>query len=258
MDIKIAEIVEYIEKSLMTDSQEPWDNSGIQIGSKNSSVEKILLCMDITDKNVDFAVENNIDLILSHHPLFFDSIKSISSDDYKGKLIYKSIKNNLNIYSMHTDLDKAKFGVNYEIAEILGLKIEKPLIEYDDGSSMGIISKTSVTKEEILERIKEKITSKSFKLYGKDKEKISKIALLGGSGMFAFENVIKNGCDLFITSDVKYHDGQKAYENDILLVDINHFFMEKVILKSLKLKIQQKFENLEIFISKENPFLIED
>lgn len=265
MSVKLSEIIKYIEEGFLTMPQEDWDNSGLQIGSRNASVEKILLSMDITDKNVDFAIKNGIKLILSHHPLFFEPIKSINFENYKGNLIQKAIKNDLNLYSMHTDLDKAIYGVNYEIAKNLNLKIQKGLLKSKDGSEMGVITEGEISIKELLERIaaqiffnenKEKVFTKNVNLYGKEKADLSKIAILGGSGMSAFDEVIKNGCDTFITSDVKYHDGQKAYENDILLINVNHFFIERLILKSLKNKLAQNFKDLEIFSDFDTPFII--
>ncbi len=103
---------ELIEKS--------WDNSGLQIGSLNKEVKKILVALDVSPLTVKYALDNKIDMIISHHPFFFKSIKAISQDSIKGKMITDLIKNDIIVYSTHTNLDSAENGIN----EILAGKID--------------------------------------------------------------------------------------------------------------------------------------
>jgi len=100
--------------------EKDWDNSGLQLGSLNKEVKNVLITLDISPLTVEYAIINNIDMIISHHPLFFKSIKSISADTIKGKMIVDLIRNDIIVYSIHTNLDSAENGVN----EILARKFK--------------------------------------------------------------------------------------------------------------------------------------
>lgn len=99
---------ELIEKS--------WDNSGLQIGNLDKEIRKILVALDISPITVKYALNNSIDMILSHHPFFFTPIKAISQDNIKGKMITDLIKNDIIVYSTHTNLDSAESGINEVLA----------------------------------------------------------------------------------------------------------------------------------------------
>lgn len=101
---------------------EEWDNVGLQIGSSSLEVKKILVALDVDENVVQEAVDNNVQLIISHHPLLMKGIKSINIDQPKGNLISKLIKNNISVYAAHTNLDSVQGGVNTILAEKLGLK----------------------------------------------------------------------------------------------------------------------------------------
>ena len=102
--------------------QDGFDNAGLQIGLTDAEVAGALLCLDVTEAVVDEAIKLGYNLIVSHHPLIFKGYKSITGRDYVERCIMKAIKNDIVIFSMHTNLDNAPQGVNYKIAEKIGLK----------------------------------------------------------------------------------------------------------------------------------------
>ena len=93
-----------------------WDNSGLQIGDVESSVKNILLCVDITENVIDEAIQNKCELIISHHPLLFRPLSSVTSNDSKGRNIIKLINNDIAVYSSHTCFDVSPHGINQFIA----------------------------------------------------------------------------------------------------------------------------------------------
>ncbi|MBS4535293.1 Nif3-like dinuclear metal center hexameric protein [Clostridium sp. D2Q-14] len=107
---------------------EEWDNVGLQIGSLNKKIKKVLLALDINIDVVEEAIENQVDMIISHHPMFFDPIKTIDLDTYKGQMIEKIIKNDIVVYSAHTNLDLSKDGVNDALAETLEIENSQILV----------------------------------------------------------------------------------------------------------------------------------
>ena len=107
--------------------QESYDNAGLQVGLHEAEVEGVLLCLDVTEEVIDEAVTSKCNLIISHHPLLFKPLKRITGASYVERCILKAISNNIAIYSAHTNLDNAAGGVNFKIAEKLGLKNVKIL-----------------------------------------------------------------------------------------------------------------------------------
>lgn len=121
MSIVCSDIIEMMEKLATPWLAEEWDNVGLLLGSRRQKIKKVITCLDVTAKVVDEAIKKKADLILSHHPFIFKGMKSIVQEDVKGELIYKLIRNNIAVYSAHTNLDVAHGGLNEYLASILGL-----------------------------------------------------------------------------------------------------------------------------------------
>ena len=120
--MKIKEIVSALERFAPLPLQDGFDNAGLQVGLTEAEATGALLCLDVTEAVVDEAVMLGYNLIISHHPLIFKGYKSIIGRDYIERCVLKAIKNDIVIYSAHTNLDNAPGGVNYKIAEKIGLK----------------------------------------------------------------------------------------------------------------------------------------
>ncbi len=120
--MKIREIVNALETFAPLPLQDGFDNAGLQIGLTDAEATGALLCLDVTEAVVDEAIARGFNLIVSHHPLIFKGYKSITGRDYVERCIMKAIRNDIVVFSMHTNLDNAPQGVNYKIAEKIGLK----------------------------------------------------------------------------------------------------------------------------------------
>ena len=120
--MKIKEIVSALEQFAPLPLQDGFDNAGLQIGLTDAEVTGALLCLDVTETVLDEAIALGFNLIIAHHPLIFKGYKSITGKDYVERCILKAIKNDLVIYAAHTNLDNAPEGVNFKIAEKIGLK----------------------------------------------------------------------------------------------------------------------------------------
>src|SRR5690625_855415 len=121
---------EWVPKKLASD----WDNVGVQIGSLTTTVENILVTLDVTELTIDEAIDNEVNLIISHHPFLLKSLKSIDYNDPQGKLIQQIIKNDLSVYSAHTNSDIPPGGVNDLLAETLSLHNIEILVPHREES----------------------------------------------------------------------------------------------------------------------------
>lgn len=127
--ISSQSIIQIIEKLAPKSLAYDWDNTGLDIGDYSQKVEKLLFVLTVTPQIVKYAAENEYDMIISHHPLFFKPLKSIRKDSTIGQIIYTAVKNDIIIYSAHTNLDIAQGGVNDALAKMLDLKDVKVLSE---------------------------------------------------------------------------------------------------------------------------------
>ena len=131
--MKISQIIETLEDFAPLDLQESFDNSGLQIGDVSQTVKGILLCLDITEEVLEEALELDCNLIISHHPLLFKPIKKLTGKTYVERCVIKACKNDLVIYAAHTNVDNAFGGLNYYLADKLGLQNLRILNPKKDG-----------------------------------------------------------------------------------------------------------------------------
>ena len=124
------EIFKYFESWVPKEIAWQKDNVGLQVGLTERKIKNILLCLEVTDETLDDAIKTNCNLIITHHPLLFNPLKKIDlHNDKTSKLLEKIIKNDITLYSAHTNLDFTKDGVSFELAKVLNLKKIDFLVE---------------------------------------------------------------------------------------------------------------------------------
>lgn len=213
-----------------------------------------MLILDIDFETVEYAVNNNIDLIITHHPLLFSTLKSIDFNTYEGKMIQTLIKNNINLYSMHTNFDSAELGVNKKLAEKLNIKDYDVLhVLYNDNSGYGGIG--YIEPKNIVEyakEIKKLLNTEYVKLYCNNRDRIiSKVSFCGGSGSDFIIDAINKGADVYITGDIKYHQAQMALQNNLCIIDAGHYKTEFYSLENIKC-ILEKNHDLNVLLLDKN------
>jgi dinuclear metal center YbgI/SA1388 family protein len=120
--MRIKEILQLIEQTAPLPLQEEFDNSGLQVGDANREATGALLCIDVTENVIEEAVSLGCNLVISHHPLAFKPFKSLTGRTYVERCIMNAIKNDITIYAAHTNLDNAIDGVNFRLAQMIGLQ----------------------------------------------------------------------------------------------------------------------------------------
>lgn len=234
-----------------------WDNSGLQVGSPLQPVKKILVTLTVTEAVVDSAVKSNVDLIISHHPLIFQPLRSIQTDSPCGKILQRLLINNIVVYACHTNLDRAPFGLNYWLAESLSLKDHQVLdVETDEGVGIGRIGYIEpVTLAELADLLN-KLWDTQVRYAGDPLVQCSKIAVCGGSGSDLVQKAVEQQADVLITGDVKYHTALDAKAMGFAVIDGGHYATEKIMISKTAQYLRSK---LDIEIVEEsagdNPFL---
>jgi len=216
---KVNEVIEKIEKFAPPETAANWDNSGWQINLGKDTFSKIMTALTVTENVVRQAKENGCDLIISHHPLIFEPLKSIE----KG-VITEAIENEIQIYSAHTNLDVAKGGTTDILAEKCGFTDSKPIFEFINGIQL----EEELDADIFAEEIKKRLRLDNLKIINLDeKKKIKSIAFCAGAGGSEIPVVNEAGYDLFITGEVKFHEAYEA--KDTIVFEVGHYDSEKYV-----------------------------
>ncbi|UII23935.1 Nif3-like dinuclear metal center hexameric protein [Fulvivirga ligni] len=125
---KIKDIIQYLEAVAPAAYQESYDNSRLITGNSSEAVTNVLITLDTTEEVVEEAIQKNCNLIISHHPIVFKGLKSLTGKNYIERTVIKAIKNDIAIYAIHTNLDNVSQGVNKKICDKLGLVNTKVLV----------------------------------------------------------------------------------------------------------------------------------
>lgn len=239
--VRVKDVYNYFNREIPFDTQEQWDNSGLLIGNMFSEVKTAAVMLDATPENVEKAIKSDVDLIITHHPIIFDPLKSVLKDDP----IYSLIKQNISVISLHTNWDKAEKGVNAVLAKVLELTDIKDL-ETKEGNGFvkyGTLSSPE-PEADFCATVKEKLKAPVVK-YASAHEAIRRVAVCGGAGADFIDDVAEY-VDAYVTSDIKYHQFLHASEIGLTLIDAGHFSTEDISMGPLSLMVAQAFPDIKV------------
>ncbi len=223
--MKLDKIIKLFEVQYPKKNSCEWDNVGLLIGDRENDIKKVLCCLDISSKVIDYAVENDFDLIMSHHPMLFKPIKKIVLDDPIGYRIIKAIKNDVAIYAAHTNLDSSINGLNDYVLSLMDLEFEYIYEEESYNKPIRYIElKHSMSIYDIVSIVKIALNTDNIKLIFDEyynSKMIKKISIVTGSGA-DFIPLVKNKVDLMLTADIKHHEALDALENGLSIIDFGH------------------------------------
>lgn len=246
------EIYEIIDKSASFSLQCAWDNSGILVDCENKDVRKILICTDITSEVSKYAVENDVDLVISHHPVIFKGLKTL---DNKNPAVILS-NAGISAICCHTNVDRAEYGLNEYLCKMLGFeKVYGEVLAYDEGDSFGIICKADkeYNAEELAEKIKNTLGCDALRFYNSSK-RIKKIGICTGSGGDFLGSAMSKGCDALITGDVKHNYFVDAYNSGFCLIDAGHYHTENIFKSYMKELLENAGVTAAIFTLETKPY----
>ena len=223
----LQDIINIIESVAPLSYQEPWDNSGLQVGDRNAEVHAALLTIDVTESVVDEAINKRCDLIISHHPLLFHGLKHLTGETPQERCVEKAIRHNIAIYSSHTAMDAYIHGVSGKIADKLGInhyQILCPTTEQNIG--LGVIGTLNnpMNSDDFI-RFVQDVFDCSLRYIEPPTKQINTVAICGGAGAEFIKQAINQKADIFITADMKYHEMQTAL-GKIGVIDLDHWTSE--------------------------------
>ena len=246
----VKDILEYLQGLAPAYMKEEWDNVGLLCGSTDTPVTKVLVALDPFGHVCREAAEEGAQLLVTHHPLIFSPLQSITDETAIGRSIMTLNKHGISAYCAHTNLDCAPGGVNDTLAEILGLtdvQIIDPVGENYGLLRCGKIAETPL--DAFLHHVKSKLGTPTLR-FVRGSKPVSKVAVGGGACAGEMHRAVAAGCDTFVTSDVKYNQFWDARDMGLNLIDAGHFYTENPVVSVLAAAIAQNFPQVEVVISK--------
>lgn len=246
--MKVKDIYRFLDSLFPFSSACEFDNVGLLIGENEKKIKTAVVALDCTDNVIDTAIKNKAELIITHHPVIFDPLKSITDDDIALRLI----KNGISVISAHTNMDMGDGGVNDCLADALEIKNTEKLICGDGFIIRQGCLKAKMTADEFALFAEKRLGLKPR--YNKAKNTVFRVVLCSGSGGENLREAISIGADALITADVKHHIFLEAEHKGVSVFDCGHFHTENVVIAPLVNKLIAQFP--EIHFIKETDSII--
>ena len=235
----IHDIIEYTQQIAPYETAAEWDNVGLLVGAEDTKVSRVLLALDITPATIEEAREKGAELIISHHPVIFSPLTSLSPDDP----VYLMAKYDIAALCLHTNLDRAQQGVNTALAEALGLK---NTVFYPEEFLLIGDPEEECDAEQYAAIIKKRLNAPSVRYTD---GKVSRVAISSGGGGEGVELAAKYNFDAFITGELKHHHYLYANTHGIAAFDAGHFSTEDVVIPPLCKMLEERFPGITFLIS---------
>lgn len=236
----IHDVVTFLQQKAPFETAEEWDNVGLLVGDKLSQIQTVYVTLDITDEIVEKAANAGAQLIVSHHPLIFDPLKTVCSDS----VVYRLIQRGIGAICMHTNLDKCAGGVNDTLATALGLS--DVVVGPDGMSRIGRFS-SPISARDFADLVANVLNTSVRARIGSGV--VETVALCGGSGADLVLPLL-NEADAAVTSELKHHEWL-SLSSEKTVVDGGHFETEVGVTAVLTCWLQERFPKLNIILGEQ-------
>ncbi|MBR1779758.1 MAG: Nif3-like dinuclear metal center hexameric protein [Clostridia bacterium] len=245
----VKDIYDFLDKFCPFKYCLDFDNVGILLGKEDDEVLRALIALDVVDEVIQEAKNLKVNLIITHHPIIFKGLKSITDKS----LVYKLLRENISVISAHTNLDIAKNGVNFHLAKALSLCDLSPLSFAGEDKSLplGFVGylKTEMKCKEFAEFAKKRLSCKGLRYINIPQKAIKKVAVGSGACGDLIYDAAKHNADAFLTGEIKHHELLYAKQNNICVVDAGHYKSENIIAEPLVKNLSEYFPSIKFFPS---------
>lgn len=260
--MKLKKIYQYIDSLAPFEIQMGFDNAGLLVGSEELEVRRVLVALDVTLEVVKEAKRRKCQLIVSHHPVIFNPLKSVTPEDPTGNIVLELCRNNIAVISAHTNLDQAPLGVSDVLMRTLGIRTTgmlevsgsiNPSGAYPRAYGLGRCGtlEEAIAPLDFVKKVKKDLKARGLRAVVGNRP-VQKVAVCGGAGGDLMDKAVAWGADAYVTADVKYHEFLKAHALGLTLIDGGHYATENPMMAELQDLLQCAFEDrgVEVFRSK--------
>lgn len=224
-----------------------WDNDGVMCRVPwKDEVKRVLVALDPTAAAIEYAAENGFDVLLTHHPLIFKGLKSLTGEDTVSYRTVKALACGVGVISLHTRLDAAQGGVNDALMAKLGIEVTGNFgdAEAPELGRLGELCCETDVRELAL-KVKNALGCGAVRVTGGGK--VKKIAAVGGDGKDFIIPAMLCGADVLITGDAGYNAAEAAAEVGFTVIEAGHFHTEKPVCEVLAGYIRDMGIEAEVF-----------
>lgn len=253
----VQNVSSFLEQFAPLETAESWDNVGLLLGDSAWEIDSIITCLTLTPDVAAEAIDRNVGLIVTHHPILFQARQKITADSVEGRMILDLAAIHVAVYSPHTAFDSAVRGINQQWGEQLGLQNIEPLRPFTESSQeekspgagrCGELKQT-VSLEHLIEQVKEICHIQQLQFVGDPAQEIKKVGIACGAAAQFMHEAASLNCDVLITGEARFHACLEARSKPVSLILVGHYASERFACERLATILQSEFPGLNIFAS---------
>lgn len=249
--MNIHEVKTALDAIAPLNTQADWDNSGVQICFGPKNIKKILVAMEISDAVINEAKDLKVDMIVTHHPLIFNPIKSLHFCKPESRYVMELVKADIAVYSSHTPFDIAKGGNTEYLLKLLGVKKIKVVPETEGFLKVGMLDK-ELSLSDFAYKISKILKLDGLKFAGNPDKMIKTVSCCTGAGGEFWKEAAEYA-DVLVTGDVKHHEGALANDCGLAIIDAGHWGTEQIFVPNMAKQLKKKLgDSVKIIESKIN------
>ncbi|MHB8898661.1 MAG: Nif3-like dinuclear metal center hexameric protein [Thermoguttaceae bacterium] len=250
--LTVEMVTDFLKRIAPLRLAEEWDNVGLLVGDPGRQVRRVMTCLTVSPNVVVEAVEQGVDLIVTHHPIPFHPVRRLTSDTPTGRMLLDLVAARVAVYSAHTAYDSAADGINQRLARGLGLRGVFPLVLSPAGLGAGRIGwlETPATLGEVAESVKEFLELKTIQIVGDPEKRIRLMAVACGAAGDFLEHARQAHCDGMLVGETRYHTYLEAEASDIGLILPGHYASERFAMECLADELSGQFPEIKAWPSR--------
>lgn len=236
-----SDIISVIEHTYPAEAALEWDNVGLLAGRLSKDVSTIYIALDLTDEVIEDAILEGADMIITHHPMIFSPVRTVTDGDLIGRRLIRLLQNDICYYAMHTNYDV--LGMAKLAEEKLGLYDSVPLEETGWGEEgIGRVGcfKQEITIKECCELVKKAFNIPDVKLFGDKEQMVNRIAICPGSGKSEISYALEQNAQVLIAGDIDHHSGIDAVAQGLCIIDAGHYGTEYMFVEDIGTFLREK------------------
>jgi dinuclear metal center YbgI/SA1388 family protein len=261
--LKVADVARFLEEFAPLRLAEDWDNVGLLLGRRSQKAAGIMTCLTVTPASAAEAIEEEADLIVTHHPILFHAAKRITDDSPEGRILLELTAAKVAVYSPHTAFDSAAEGINQRLAEALQLAeispLRPPSASPGAGGSFPPVAPgagrfgtlpSPAPLAAVARQLKRFLKTEHAQIVGDAKRKIGRVAVACGSAGELLFDAIQRESDLFVTGEARFHACLEAESAGLAMLLVGHYASERFGVEALAEVLERQFPESKVWASR--------
>jgi dinuclear metal center YbgI/SA1388 family protein len=252
----IDDVATFLERFAPSALAEPWDNVGLLLGDRHHAVERVMTCLTLTPDVAAEAIREHAGLVVTHHPILFRAVKRLTTDSIEGTMLLDLAKADVAVYSPHTAFDSAADGINERLCRKFGLEQTRPLRPADETSALtvggGRFGELSqhVEFKALVDSLRTMFRVDALEVVPTVRP-VGRVAVACGSAAEFLPDAHREGCDVLVTGEARFHAALEARNLGIGLILLGHYASERFAVEELADVLSREFHRITVWASRD-------